>query len=213
MSSDSYRARMRATYNVFEKKRRPVTRLFLVVCLIFATVTHHSWSPDGPVDRLFDWCGAALAVLGVLGRLWSTMYVGGRKNKDLITTGPYSLCRNPLYLFSFIAGLGVCVEFENLILIGLYIVFFYAYYSRVIKSEEGRLELLFGAKFAAFKGSTPAFIPNIFRLNLGEFPEISGRPLFKNALDGSVFLLLVGAAYVIEMLQESGVIPVLWNIP
>ena len=35
------------------------------------------------------------------------LYVGGRKNAELVTTGPYSMMRNPLYFFSLLGVAGV----------------------------------------------------------------------------------------------------------
>jgi len=44
--------------------------------------------------------GTLLAGVAVTGRAWSLMYISGKKNASLVTVGPYSLCRNPLYFFS-----------------------------------------------------------------------------------------------------------------
>src|SRR5262245_36841884 len=37
---------------------------------------------------------------GAGARFWATLYIGGRKERELVTDGPYSLCRHPLYLGS-----------------------------------------------------------------------------------------------------------------
>src|SRR5437867_8379234 len=49
-------------------------------------------------------CGALLVLGGTLLRLWSILQIGGRARKvvsmkaaHVITWGPYSLCRNPIY--------------------------------------------------------------------------------------------------------------------
>ena len=44
---------------------------------------------------------------GVSLRLWSTLHIGGHKRQRVVMDGPYSICRNPLYLFSLLATLGV----------------------------------------------------------------------------------------------------------
>lgn len=41
--------------------------------------------------------GAAMA-----GRIWCAQYIAGYKNDVLVREGPYSVCRNPLYFFSFL---------------------------------------------------------------------------------------------------------------
>jgi protein-S-isoprenylcysteine O-methyltransferase Ste14 len=51
--------------------------------------------------------GLALILICIAGRCWCTLYIGGRKGAELVDIGPYSLCRNPLYFFSFLGAAGV----------------------------------------------------------------------------------------------------------
>jgi len=204
---------MKKGFNVFERRRRHLSALFLIIGIAIVAFTHHSWAPCSMVDIAFDWAGVLLIMAGVSGRLWATMHIGGRKNSSLVTTGPYSMCRNPLYLFSFLAGLGACVEFENVILIGMYLVTFTVYYPFVISSEEKRLESLFGAEFRAYKDSTPAFFPSLSHISLAGSSGMSTTLLWKNFRDSSVFIAMIPLAYVIEKLHESGMLASYWNIP
>ena len=199
-------------FSFFERFRRLLSAAFLAVCMAIALFTGRSWAAGGAADRAFELGGAALVVLGVSGRLWATMYIGGRKNAELVKDGPYSMCRNPLYLFSFVSGLGVCLEFENLLLLAVFATAFSVYYPFVIRSEEIRLAGRFGAAFARFREETPAFFPRLSRLRFG-VPDYSPRLMWKNLLDGSIFLLFIPAAYIIVRLQDSGVIPVYLRIP
>ena len=48
--------------------------------------------------------GAGVSLLGLLLRAWASGHL--RKNDALATSGPYAYTRNPLYLGSFIMGLG-----------------------------------------------------------------------------------------------------------
>lgn len=205
---------VKESFNFFERNRRLISAAFAAICLTVVLFSHHSWEQGSAVDNAFDIGGVVLIVMGVLGRLWSTMYIGGKKNAVLVQDGPYSMCRNPLYFFSFVAGIGVCVELENVLLLLVFAVTFSFYYPFVIKSEEKRLEGIFGTKeFNAFRASTPAFFPNIAHLKLGAFPDYSPKLLWKNFMDGSIFLLFIPIAYFIERLHESGVLPVLLRIP
>ena len=47
-----------------------------------------------PSEELF-WPGAAIALVGIVFRLYASGYV--MKNKELATSGPYALVRHPLY--------------------------------------------------------------------------------------------------------------------
>ena len=62
-----------------------------------------------PIIREESWLDVAgdvlawlLFVYGGALRLWATLYVGGRKGRVVVCEGPYSLCRNPLYLGTFL---------------------------------------------------------------------------------------------------------------
>ena len=53
----------------------------------------------GRVHTFIEMVGVTLAIVCIGGRLWSCLYIGSRKNRELVTTGPYSITRNPLYFF------------------------------------------------------------------------------------------------------------------
>jgi protein-S-isoprenylcysteine O-methyltransferase Ste14 len=117
---------VKKTFNFFERNRRLITGGFLLVGLPLILFIQHSWPEGGTIDRAFDYSGIALILAGLGGRAWSTMYIGGRKNSQLVQDGPYSMCRNPLYFFSFIGGLGASIVLENLVVIILYLAVFFA---------------------------------------------------------------------------------------
>ena len=57
--------------------------------------------------------GVLLIAIAILGRAWCTLYIGGRKAQELTDSGPYSLSRNPLYVFSFIGGGDWCADRQS----------------------------------------------------------------------------------------------------
>ena len=59
--------------------------------------------------------GIILIIACVLGRCWAILYIGGNKNRRLVTAGPYSLCRNPLYLFSIMGVVGFGFVLQSLV--------------------------------------------------------------------------------------------------
>ena len=50
--------------------------------------------------------GFILVVFGCFVRIWASLYIEGNKTKNLITAGPFSMVRNPLYFFSLIIIFG-----------------------------------------------------------------------------------------------------------
>jgi protein-S-isoprenylcysteine O-methyltransferase Ste14 len=156
--------------------------------------------------------GVALAGFGAAGRAWATSYISGQKMKHLITTGPYSLCRNPLYFFSMVLGIGFgfCTEtFTMPVVIATVLALLYYYQ---IKREERQLELQFNGQYKSYLETVPRFFPSYRHYSEPEEICISPR-LLKKGLFGIAFLLiLIGLLKLLEGLHESGVLPVLFRI-
>ena len=86
------------------------------VALVFLTIVLFSEvpPPTAAYYKSLKILGYALIIGAALGRIWCNIYITGRKDKELCTDGPYSLCRNPLYLFSFIGVVGVMYAIQNI---------------------------------------------------------------------------------------------------
>ena len=86
--------------------------------------------------------GFILMSLGELVRFWADGYVGHVKvNRNkiglLITAGPYAYTRNPLYLGSFLIGLGVMVIVGRwLIALPLSVAMVWIYYKKSLEEDE-----------------------------------------------------------------------------
>jgi protein-S-isoprenylcysteine O-methyltransferase Ste14 len=83
--------------------------------------------------------GLILVSIASVGRLWCMLYISGYKTKKLIVEGPYSLCRNPLYFFSFLGVAGLGLTTESLLYTTVLIVPFFVLYPWVIRHEEAKL--------------------------------------------------------------------------
>jgi protein-S-isoprenylcysteine O-methyltransferase Ste14 len=179
---------------------------------MFAVGTTY-WAISHPIfQKSLFVVGVAMAGLGAAGRAWATSYISGQKMKQLVTTGPYSVCRNPLYFFSMLlgVGLGFCTETLTMpALIGLVLALLYYFQ---IKREERALRHVFGAEYEAYLANVPRFFPSHRRYL--EPDEIRVVPrLLKKGLFGIAFLLiLIGALELLEALHQSGVLPVLFRI-
>ncbi len=96
-----------------EKLRIPLSRIYCIIIVALVCVFHPGlglW-----MELIFFSIGLILVAIGSIGRLWCMLYISGHKTKTLITTGPYSLCRNPLYCFSFIGTIGLGFSAESLV--------------------------------------------------------------------------------------------------
>ncbi len=153
--------------------------------------------------------GAILVLFGMMGRLWATLYIGGRKARALVTDGPYSVTRNPLYLFSTVAAAGVGAFSGSLVLALVFAIITGVYFQFVIRREEHFLAPEFGAAFETYASRVPRFFPAPALWHSPATVEASPRHLartFFYALSFFVPYALFGLA---RLLQEQGVIPVL----
>ncbi|HHT9110560.1 MAG TPA: methyltransferase family protein [Candidatus Brocadiaceae bacterium] len=129
------------------------------------------------IDFATDVLGWVCFGLYVTFRTWSTLYVGGRKDKELQTQGPYSITRNPLYFGSFCFALSVSFFLES-ISMGAAIVIAGIIYSRwVIATEEQVLQEIFGDTFLNYIKNTPRFIPRFSQYRSPDFLEVNLRAL------------------------------------
>lgn len=103
--------------------------------------------------------GAPISLIGLLLRGWASGHL--RKNDALATTGPYAHTRNPLYLGSFIMGLGFTVASGRWELAVLFVALFLGIYLPVMRVEAATLEKLFGESFRAYVAAVPLFLPRV----------------------------------------------------
>ncbi len=109
--------------------------------------------------------GLPLVLAGESIRTWSSGHI--RKNKQLATDGPYAYSRNPLYLGSFVLGLGFAVSGNSAWVVGIFLAAFGGMYTSVIQSEERDLARVFGAEFELYRRTVPRFLPRLRRRPYG----------------------------------------------
>lgn len=124
----------------------PLGFLFAIVFMIFAR-------PG--VATLIG--GAVVSIIGVLIRAWASGHI--RKNQDLAVSGPYSYTRNPLYLGSFLLGVGFTIASGVWWLAIGFIVLFLGIYLPVMRVEAEDLTQIFGPDFEEYKSAVPLFFP------------------------------------------------------
>jgi protein-S-isoprenylcysteine O-methyltransferase Ste14 len=103
--------------------------------------------------------GGAVAVLGLMLRAWSAGHI--RKNAQLATSGPYAFTRNPLYLGSFLLGVGFTIASGQPLLGLLFAALFLGIYLPVMRVEAATLAELFGEDYARYARAVPLFVPRL----------------------------------------------------
>ncbi len=145
----------------WEDQRTGLSKLLAVLAFILLALTQSHWElqHENVATFLFS-TGLGLAAIGATGRIWCSFFISGRKDGELVTEGPYSISRNPLYVFSCIGLVGVGFSTETLTYPLLFLVIFGLYYPGIMAREERRLEELFGESFRQYRQRVPRFWPN-----------------------------------------------------
>ncbi|MDD5773787.1 MAG: isoprenylcysteine carboxylmethyltransferase family protein [bacterium] len=176
---------------LFPKERIRIYAAWLAAIFLFASSR----------NAKISWWAIAFALIGVIIRTWACGYL--QKNKSVIASGPYQYTRNPLYLGSFIIGLGFFLAVQNILVVLLLAVIFSYIYYPVILDEERILGEIFGDEFKRYMAQVPRMIPN---LTLKPFSEektkFSWENVFKNKEYNAWlgYLLALGLIFLIRIL-------------
>lgn len=185
------------TFSTYENLRINVLRGLFLLLLPALLIVHAPLSVT-LTGELLESLGMLLIVGGVLGRAWSILYIGGRKNRTVVTDGPYSICRHPLYLFSTMAVLGFGMMLQSLVLTAVLTgVFGSALYYTALREEE-RLRRNFGPDYAAYAANTPAILPALSNFRTEEDVTFNVSQLKRNFWDATVFIALIPLAELLE---------------
>lgn len=131
-----------------QRIRIPLGFVFAAVFLVFAKPTAISLA-----------IGAVLAFVGLLIRGWASGHI--RKAQTLAVTGPYAYTRNPLYVGSFILGVGFTVAAGVWWLALIFAALFAGIYLPVMRVETEDIRRIFGGDFDEYEQNVPLLIPRI----------------------------------------------------
>ena len=162
--------------------------------------------------------GLELAGLGaiavcIVGRGWCSLYIGGRKKAEIVDMGPYSISRNPLYVFSFFGAFGMGAQTGSLMLAALFVLIAFLVFRATVKKEEAWLADAFGDVYAAYVARTPRFWPRFSQWRDREILEVKPAFFLTTIRDGLVFLLAMPLFEGIEHLQDIGWLRIFVHLP
>lgn len=156
--------------------------------------------------------GIGFVLVCFLGRLWSILYVGGRKNDELVTIGPFSMSRNPLYFFSTVGAAGVGLMYGSVLVAAALALVSYLVIRVTVRKEAEFLFGKFGPAYSVYAERTPPFWPNPLLFHDQAERRFSTKALRRTFTDGLYFLALFPAIETIEQLRISGMLPVFFTL-
>ncbi|WP_312218952.1 isoprenylcysteine carboxylmethyltransferase family protein [Brevundimonas sp.] len=157
--------------------------------------------------------GLGLIVVCIVGRAWCSLYIGGRKKAEIVDRGPYSISRNPLYVFSFMGAFGVGAQTGSVTLAAVFLLLTVAVFYATVKREEAWLAGAFGQTYADYCARTPRFGPDFSKWRDADSLEVRPQFFLTTLRDGLVFLLAVPLFESVERLQDLGWLSALVRLP
>lgn len=103
--------------------------------------------------------GGAIAIIGLAVRAWASGYI--KKARELAVAGPYAYTRNPLYVGSFLMGVGFTCAAGVWWLAIVFSVLFIGIYLPVMRVEAEDIRRIFGDSFTEYEQNVPMFAPRL----------------------------------------------------
>ena len=133
--------------------RKAVLLVGIIGLLALAAVTG-SIGGDNLLHEGMEAFGLLLIAICIVGRAWCSLYIGGRKKAEIVHRGPYSISRNPLYVFSFMGAFGMGAQSGSVTIATLFLVLTYLVFLATVKREEAWLAGEFGEPYKAYMART-----------------------------------------------------------
>lgn len=117
------------------------------------------------VDNFFDFFGFIFIFMGVFLRMFSRGHKKSYSNKGgkLVTSGPYAIVRNPMYLGSFFIGVGFVLMVWPIWFLPLFAWMFYLRFRKQVVKEEALLTRLFKSEYEMYCKKVPRIFPSCKR--------------------------------------------------
>jgi protein-S-isoprenylcysteine O-methyltransferase Ste14 len=169
------------------------------------------WS-HSDAGRLLELGGLALIALAILGRIWATLFIAGRKDTDLIDAGPYARCRHPLYAWSVVASLGLGLATQSLVLTGVTAMLSILVHVMAAIGEERRLAASPAIDYLHYAARVPRFWPKASGTATPQALIVNAAIYWKAFIDGAALIGLYVALELIAAGREAGCWPTLTSI-
>jgi protein-S-isoprenylcysteine O-methyltransferase Ste14 len=186
-----------------EKLRMPLSRVFAVIgsffCVTFISKIHGTL-----LGESIESVGFLLLMVSSVGRIWCSIYISGRKDRELCSEGPYSICRNPLYFCSFLGAIGFGLALQSFVIAAVLALSFLILYQFIIRSEESRLIHLFGPSFENYIKTVPRFFPAWRKPTTVDSLVVRPRIVERSMREVVWFLFVIIIVEVLEIIHNMG---------
>jgi protein-S-isoprenylcysteine O-methyltransferase Ste14 len=169
--------------------------------------TDSYWVDDGPMHETIEWVGIALIAICIFGRTWCSLYIGNRKNREVVQDGPYSIVRNPLYFFSIIGAIGVGAQAGGFTVALVCGFVTWLIHSRMVLIEEDHMVEKFGSQYFYYMMRVPRLWPSLSLYHTRKSLEVFPAKFISTARDAVFFFVAVPVMELVDYLHGIGTLP------
>ncbi|MBI5150774.1 MAG: isoprenylcysteine carboxylmethyltransferase family protein [Candidatus Omnitrophica bacterium] len=180
--------------------------LFLLILFTgFLYLNKHLYLESRGADNVLDFLGMVVVLKGMLLRMSARGHkkMHSQQGRRMVSTGPYALVRNPMYLGTFMIGCGFILIVWPWWSLPVFALFFYLRFNKQISEEEKYLARLFGEEFAEYCRRTPRLLPSFPGVLKARPKEILNIREAFGTKDKWGLLTWPLLAVVLEWIQES----------
>jgi protein-S-isoprenylcysteine O-methyltransferase Ste14 len=192
---------------------RIVLSKMLAVLLLAATAFAAPVYAEGSAPEvLLNVAGFLLLMLAAFGRTWASLFIAGQKNSRVVSAGPYSIVRHPLYLFSLMGFVGAGLVLESLLVAAGLVAVFTLTHRPAMQSEEQRLLQLFGDEYRQYMERVPRMVPRFASYQAPAEVEVDTRRFGRALVEAALIMLVFPIAAGVELAREQGLLPGLFPL-
>ena len=197
------------------QNRLKISKAILLTIIILLSISVHQIERNSFLYDTLEAIGFLLVLIGVFGRIWSSLYIEGRKTKELINQGSYAVMRNPLYFFSFILMIGFCFAIKSILIAALFLIIWILLYINTIKDEENILYNLHRKKYEQYKLNTPKIFPKFSLFKKTKKNKkiiIYIRNIERVLIESFGFIVFGGLLKILEHLHLNEILPIIFYL-
>jgi protein-S-isoprenylcysteine O-methyltransferase Ste14 len=175
------------------------------------------WPTAGGVGLRRLAASGALIVLGEGLRLWGVGVAGkltrtrGANVKELVTSGPFAIVRNPLYVANFGVAYGLVVLSKVGWLQWAFPPLFAVQYAAIVAWEERILAAAFGDAYERYRRTVRRWVPSRPRLGEADGRAWAGRIAWRSERDTLLGLAALAAVLIAKHLVFHADLALWWD--
>lgn len=169
--------------------------------------------PNSWLDLAIDALAWGVFFTGAGLRFWATLHIGGRKSDIVVSEGPYSLCRHPLYFGSILLVLSGALFLKSVLFACALALLATAYFRFTIPAEEDFLLARLGEPYRQYSRRVNRLWPSFRHFHTPSRMTVDVHSLYVECARAARWLWLPLLGELVGRVREANWWPHLFRVP